>query len=134
MHERLKYLRKTLHLKQREIAEQLDIQTSNVGDWEANRKQIPRARIYQICKEFHVRREWLEHGIGEMFEPDPAAVVAEEEREKYILEVFLSLTKAQQNEIIKVLRQYIFSGDNNLNITNSIVGKVINGNNNSDNQ
>ena len=116
------------------MAERLDVRVSVVGAWEIGKRAIPKYRIYQLCKEFHVRREWLEHGIGEMFEPDPSAVLAEEEREKYILEVFLSLTKAQQNEIIKVLRQYIFSGDNNLNITNSIVGKVINGNNNNDNK
>ncbi|MBQ9875159.1 MAG: helix-turn-helix transcriptional regulator [Thermoguttaceae bacterium] len=70
MNERLKQLRKTLGLKQREFAERLDITTAAIGNWESGRL-VPDARIYQICKEFRVRREWLERGEGEMFEPEP---------------------------------------------------------------
>ncbi|MGN1064743.1 MAG: hypothetical protein ACI4QC_04980, partial [Thermoguttaceae bacterium] len=33
----------------------------------------PPARIYQLCKEYNVRREWLERGDGEMFEDAPDA-------------------------------------------------------------
>lgn len=71
MKDRLKELRKTLGLKQREVAERLGCQTGLVGRWEAGLQPIPKTRIYQLCKEYNVRREWLEHGTGEMFEPAP---------------------------------------------------------------
>lgn len=70
MKDRFKLLRKTLKLKMREMAERLNIDTSSIGKWESGRQVIPDTRIYQICKEFNVRREWLEKGEGEMFEPE----------------------------------------------------------------
>jgi transcriptional regulator with XRE-family HTH domain len=70
MKDRLKELRKTLNLKQREVAERLDVAVSVVGGWEAGVQAIPSTRIYQLCKEYNVRREWLETGVGEMFEPE----------------------------------------------------------------
>ena len=68
MKDRLKELRKTLNLKQREVAEKLEVSTGQIGIWEAGTAVLPRARIYQLCKEYNVRREWLETGVGEMFE------------------------------------------------------------------
>jgi transcriptional regulator with XRE-family HTH domain len=68
MKDRLKELRKTLNLKQREVAERLDVDVSLVGAWETAKQAIPSTRIYQLCKEYNVRREWLETGVGEMFE------------------------------------------------------------------
>lgn len=69
MNERLKELRKALGYKQRELAERLGVTIGLIGNWEAGSQPISDARIYQICKEFRVRREWLVDGKGEMFEP-----------------------------------------------------------------
>ena len=69
MKDRLKELRKTLNLKQREVAEKLGVPVGNVGAWEAGMRDVPATRIYQLCHEYNVRREWLETGEGEMFEP-----------------------------------------------------------------
>ena len=66
--DRLKKLRTTLGLKQREVAERLGIRVSLVGNWESGINAIPPTRIYQLCHEYNVRREWLETGEGEMFE------------------------------------------------------------------
>lgn len=67
MKDRLKELRKALGLKQREVAERLGVSVGQIGIWESGKATLPRARIYQLCKEYNVRREWLEHGEGEMF-------------------------------------------------------------------
>ena len=69
MNERLKELRKFFGIKQRQLAERLGVSLGAVGTWEMGKDPIPKARIYQICKEFGVRREWLEDGKGEMLEP-----------------------------------------------------------------
>ena len=71
MKDRLKKLRKVLNLKQREVAERLGITVGTVGQWESGVAVPGDARIYQLCKEYNVRREWLERGEGEMFEPKP---------------------------------------------------------------
>lgn len=70
MKDRLKLLRRTLGLTQRALAERLELTTSNVGNWELGIYDIPPARKYQLCREFGVRREWLERGEGEMLEPE----------------------------------------------------------------
>lgn len=72
MKDRLKLLRKALNLKQREIAEKLCVNVSLVGIWESGVNPIPSTRIYQICNEYKVRREWLERGEGDMFQPEAA--------------------------------------------------------------
>ena len=68
--DRLKALRSALNLKQREVAERLGLDVGAIGNWEAGTRAIPSTRIYQLCKEYNVRREWLETGVGEMFEPE----------------------------------------------------------------
>ena len=69
---RLKELRKALDLKQRQVADKLGVKVGLVGRWEVGLQPVPSTRIYQLCNEYNVRREWLEKGEGEMFEPDKA--------------------------------------------------------------
>ena len=70
MKDRLKELRKVLDIKQREVAEKINVSVGLVGRWEAGLQPVPEQNVYRICKEFGVRREWLETGVGEMFEPE----------------------------------------------------------------
>ncbi len=103
MKDRLKELRKKLGLKQREVAERLGVNVSVVGDWESGRNPIPKTRIYQLCKEYNVRREWLETGDGEMFARDDSKENAQEE---FIAGVFAKLDGDQQERILNALREY----------------------------
>ena len=68
MKDRLKELRSARNLKQREVAEKINVSVGLVGRWEAGLQPVPEHNVYRICKEFGVRREWLETGVGEMFE------------------------------------------------------------------
>ena len=104
MKDRLKALRKALGLKQREVAERLGVTVGIVGGWECGRDAIPQTRIYQLCKEYNVRREWLERGEGEMFEAETAKEKAQEE---FITGVFERLTPEQQQRILNALRAHI---------------------------
>ena len=108
MKDRLKALRKALGLKQREVAERLGIDVGAIGNWEAGTRPIPKTRIYQLCKEYNVRREWLEHGEGEMFAP---SMEVDEEREREIqhafcLKVFNSLPPEIQKVVLDALRDF----------------------------
>lgn len=67
MHNRIKQLRKTLGYTQSEFAQKLEVATSAISAWECGRQDIPPSRIYQICQTFHVRRVWLENGVGDIF-------------------------------------------------------------------
>lgn len=69
MKERLKELRKKLNLTQRELAEKIEVNISQISDWERGRFTLSPARIAQICAALHVRREWFETGEGDVLEP-----------------------------------------------------------------
>lgn len=68
MKERLKAIRIKLGLSQADFARSLGVNQRTISVWERG-EIIPESRVLAICKEFNVRREWLETGEGEMFEP-----------------------------------------------------------------
>ena len=65
--DRLKEWRNQRGLKQRDVAEALNVNVGLVGSWECGRQKVPDYRIDQICTKFGVSRDWLERGEGEMF-------------------------------------------------------------------
>ena len=104
MKDRLKQLRRILNLKQREVAERLGINVGQVGAWECGKERIPPARVYQLCKEYNVRRAWLVDGTGEIFESESSKEKAQEE---FITSVFNRLTPEQQKRILNALRAHL---------------------------
>ena len=107
MNNRLKQLRKALGLKQREIEERIGAKGGLVGRWESGLQPIPKTRIYQICKEYHVRRAWLETGEGEMFEPEPEKQSEEEAQIKFCRDVFDAMPDELQEVVLKALRERV---------------------------
>lgn len=68
MKDRIARVRKLLGLSQRQFGERIGVQRGTVTNYELGRN-IPTETVRQmICREFGVRREWLENGGGEMFE------------------------------------------------------------------
>ena len=102
MKDRLKELRKTLGLKQREIAEKISVPVSVVGAWETGRP-IPKTRIYQICNEYGVNREWLETGVGDMFRP---GATEDEALKIAALALFDQLSDKGKKAVVKALEEY----------------------------
>lgn len=105
--DRLKKLRKILNLKQRELAERLGVSVGVVGDFECGRAAIPRARIYQICKEFRVNRAWLVDGVGEMFEPEPEPIDVRDAQRRFVLNCFRALPQETQEIFLDALKNYV---------------------------
>lgn len=106
MKDRLKLLRKTLNKKQREIADRLGVAPGVVGAWESGSNKPGKARVYQICKEFNVRREWLENGEGEMFEP-VESLSEDEIFVKKVKELIEALPESQRELCLKTAREIV---------------------------
>lgn len=102
MKDRLKELRKALNLKQREVAERLGVKVGVVGTWESGGSPVPSPRIYQLCKEYNVRREWLEQGVGEMFEPGKSE---EEEIDDMIRKLFKMLPDKLKAAFLRIAKK-----------------------------
>lgn len=70
MNDRIKKLRRELDLTQQEFAARIGSVQNTITGYETGRRTPSNQVISLICKEFHVREEWLRTGEGEMFAPD----------------------------------------------------------------
>ena len=65
----IRALRELKNMSRREFSEALYVSQDVINNLERNRVAPAELMIKCICHTFHVNREWLETGEGEMFEP-----------------------------------------------------------------
>ena len=65
----IRALRELKNMSRREFGEALYVSKDVINNLERNRVAPTELMIKCICDTFHVNREWLETGEGEMFEP-----------------------------------------------------------------
>lgn len=69
MNERLKLLRKTLHLNQTAFGQRIGLTQPTIAGYESGNFVPPASTIIAICKEYNVNESWLRTGEGDMFRP-----------------------------------------------------------------
>lgn len=69
MNERLKALRKSLNLTQKDFAEKIGIKRNTLAKYETGVISPSTAVVSLICRVFNVNEDWLRSGEGEMFLP-----------------------------------------------------------------
>ena len=69
MNERLKALRKSLNLTQKDFAEKIGIKRNTLAKYETGVISPSTAVVSLICRVFNVNEDWLRSGQGEMFLP-----------------------------------------------------------------
>lgn len=69
--DRIRKLRKTLDLTQREFGERVNLKSNSIALIEGGRNTSEQT-IFSICREFGVNEKWLRFGVGEMFLPKAA--------------------------------------------------------------
>lgn len=62
MNERLRRLRKTLDLTQREFGERIGVKGNTIAQYELGRNEPIDAVLSLICREFNVNEDWLRNG------------------------------------------------------------------------
>ena len=75
--ERIKEVRKTLNLTLDAFGQRVGMKKSSLSHMENGTNAVSNQLRTAVCREFHVREEWLRTGEGEMFEertPDQAIV------------------------------------------------------------
>ena len=68
MKDRIKQLRKSLKLTQTEFGARIGVVGATITCYEKGTRSISNATIQSICREFHVREEWLRTGAEPMWE------------------------------------------------------------------
>lgn len=69
MNNRIKDLRKSVDLSQDAFGRRIGITGASVSRIESGNREPSEQTIISICREFQVRRQWLEEGIGPMQQP-----------------------------------------------------------------
>lgn len=69
MKDRIKMIRSESKLSMRAFGERIGVGSSSVSFLESGRNAPSEQTVRAICREFGVRREWLENGEGEMYAP-----------------------------------------------------------------
>ena len=67
--ERIRQLRKQLHLSQEEFGRRLQLSRNFIYMVENGQRELSNRTIDDICNCFNVNRNWLVNGIGEMYVP-----------------------------------------------------------------
>ncbi len=68
MNERLKLLRKTLHLNQTAFGQRIGLNQSTIAGYESGNFP-PASTVMAICREYNVNESWLRFGEGDIFRP-----------------------------------------------------------------
>lgn len=66
INQRVKQLRKTLHLTHERFARLINVPTASIYGYEANQREVSDRVILDICRKFSVNEIWLRTGKGDM--------------------------------------------------------------------
>lgn len=69
MNTRIKWIRQSIGLTQKEFSERIGLTRNFVAMVEIGKREPSDRTIADICREFGVNRVWLETGVGEPFPP-----------------------------------------------------------------
>lgn len=101
-------------MKRIDFAAALEIDQSYVTKLTKDANAPSKALIENICRKFDVRREWLEHGEGEMFVRRSAAIIEQlskeyqlDDKARRLVENFLSLTPDNRAMVIKAFENAV---------------------------
>ena len=98
MKNRIKLLRKDLKLTQKEFGDAIKVSNSNISNIENASVNLTDRNIYEICSKFNVNKDWLKHGIGDVY-----IDLNKEDEIKNIINEFIDDNNAVKKDIINSL-------------------------------
>lgn len=108
--ERVKEIRKSLHLTMEKFGEKLGVTKQTVSRIESEVNNLTEQMAKAICREFNVNYDWLTAEEGEMFSDLPQTVLDElcqqynlDDLDRSLIQEYLKLDAADR----KVLKDYI---------------------------
>lgn len=100
MNSRIRELRKTLKLNQREFAEKIGLKQNAISYMEKSGGTVTEQNIKTICSQFNVNENWLRAGNGKMF-------IENEKKQKELFNIFNKLSPELQDYLIKIAKELL---------------------------
>lgn len=111
--DRIKVLRKTLNLSQKDFGDKLGVTDVAISRIERGERNLTEQMAKAICREYNVNYLWLTEGSGDMFTGVPETIIDElvvqydlNEIETEILRNFLNLPKEQRQITMEYLTNF----------------------------
>lgn len=101
MSNRIKAVRESLRLSQREFGEKLGVSRDVISNIEYGRVQPKELLLRHICQLYGVNQHWLETGEGEMFKDNPEEITKIEKA----LDIFKSLRPEFQDYALEQIKK-----------------------------
>ena len=92
---RIKKIRETLEVSQRDFAKRVYISQTLLGDIELGNRNVNDRTIQLISTEFNVNKDWLLTGKGDMFSSPPVDLQLEN-----LIEIFTQLDKGLRDYLL----------------------------------
>jgi transcriptional regulator with XRE-family HTH domain len=99
MRERIRALRKTLNLNQKEFAEQLGMRSTTLSMIEVGDNALTEKNVKMVCMTFNVNENWLRTGKGEMFAASPY--------EKEFVDIYCGLLPETQKALLQLAKDLL---------------------------
>lgn len=104
MNNRIRILRKTLKLNQKEFAQKIGLKQNAISCMEKNGATVTEQNVKAICSQFNVNETWLRTGSGKIF-------LENDKKRKEFFEIF--------DELSPILQDYLINTGKNLLDTQS---------------
>lgn len=100
MNGRIRELRKTLELSQKEFAQKIGLKQNAISYMEKSGATVTEQNIRAICSQFSVNESWLRTGIGKMF-------LENEKKQREFFDIFDQLSPALQDYLIRTAKDLL---------------------------
>ena len=113
MNDRIKEVRKLLHLTQTEFGQRIGLSRDMMANIEGDRIEIKDIVVKSICREFKVNYDWIVNGTGEMFQDDDSdaqaivdsVMTGDNDFAKKILVKFSKLSEERWKQLQEILEE-----------------------------
>lgn len=100
MNSRIRELRKSLNLSQKDFAERIGLKQNAISYMEKQGATVTEQNIRTICAQFSVNEHWLRTGSGKM-------LLENEKKQKEFFDIFNELSPYLQDYLIKTARDLL---------------------------
>ncbi len=104
--DRIKELRKELHMSQEEFANSISLHRSTVSSYECGRVEPPENVQDSICFTFKVNKNWLTNGEGDMFTAERTSKEENEIFRKNLQDAIGRLTDYQVAVLAEIAKEF----------------------------
>lgn len=100
MNNRIRELRKSLNLSQKEFAEKIGLKQNAISYMGKSGATVTEQNIKAVCSQFNVNESWLRTGAGKMF-------IENEKKQKEFFDIFDELSPILQDYLIKTAKDLL---------------------------